>query len=313
MQSPRGIIYFLLLAATFWPPAAAFGAAEKPENPRLAAASELTAQDLAKIQKIFNDLAETFLTANLEPARLDKLPAGSASNLEKEFSQATFLDFRILEIRPDDTWPKNLHTVAVSLAYTLIPHEDLPQPLCQQLLAFRTINPASPERQQQLAEIVQALIEEKRHEMPLELLAELLEARQKLRALDSASPARRELMDEIWSLLDEAKLTVSCRICQTFVLHKHGNSVFRIVRSPFFESFGQRKGIGLLATQMLLAAILGLALLSFWIWMGSAAFRLRPRSTFWRIFVFIPLLGTLVFFACSYLPAFLRGIFSRRH
>jgi hypothetical protein len=40
--------------------------------------------------------------------------------------------------------------------------------------------------------------------------------------------------------------------------------------------------------------------------MGFEAFRLRPRSHGWRVFVLVPLLGAVVFFLAAYLPR-LRG------
>jgi len=87
-----------------------------------------------------------------------------------------------------------------------------------------------------------------------------------------------------------------------FVVERLADGAFALVDSPFFATLGQRQGVGLLA-DTLLAAILLLAGLVFWVWMGYEAFALRPRSPLWRAaLLLIPLLGALAFFLMRYLP-----------
>ena len=318
MQNLKKIRYYVPLAAGCWLLATVVvWAAAKTEKPRVAAVSELAAPDLEKIKQLFQKLAETFLTDNVDLAQLcAAIFAGSPAardrfinNLEKEFQQTAYLEFKVLgEIRPDDTLGKNQHTVDVSLAYTFVQRENLAPPLRQKLADLRSLDHAAPERQRLLVEIGQALVESRRKDLSPGLLAELPKALSKLSALDYASPERPQLLEDTLSLLGEAKLVVGNRICQTFTVKKCGDGSFRFLRSSFFDGLGQRNRLGSLVTWALLVAVLSLALLSFCIWMGWAAFRLRPRSFFWRVVVFVPLAGAAAFFLLTYLPVFLRRL-----
>ena len=88
---------------------------------------------------------------------------------------------------------------------------------------------------------------------------------------------------------------------ETFIVHRLENGTFVILDSPFFDKLGLQQGMGMVVDALL--AVMGLlAALAFWVWMGFEVHRARPRSTFWRIFVFVPLLGPLAFFVIKYLP-----------
>lgn len=86
-----------------------------------------------------------------------------------------------------------------------------------------------------------------------------------------------------------------------FVVEKRPDGSFALVDAPFFDTVGLRQGASLVADAVL-AAIVVLALLGFWVWMGCEAFFLRPRRPLWRALAFVPLLGALVFFVWVYLP-----------
>jgi hypothetical protein len=87
-----------------------------------------------------------------------------------------------------------------------------------------------------------------------------------------------------------------------FLVERQADGSFALVDSPYFDTLGQRQGVGLVA-DMILTAILVLAGLTFWVWMGYQAFSLRPRSRTWRIVVTLaPVAGAAVFFAVKYLP-----------
>lgn len=91
-----------------------------------------------------------------------------------------------------------------------------------------------------------------------------------------------------------------------FVLERLPDGAFALVDSPYFDTLGQRQGLNLVADALL--GLIGiLAALSFWVWMGFEAFRLRPRSHAWRVLVMLPLLGALIFFVAAYLPRLKRG------
>jgi hypothetical protein len=93
-----------------------------------------------------------------------------------------------------------------------------------------------------------------------------------------------------------------------FLVERQPDGSFALVDSPYFDTLGQRQGVGLVA-DMILTAILVLAGLTFWVWMGYQAFSLRPRSRTWRIVVTLaPVAGAAVFFAVKCLP----GLFRKR-
>ena len=93
-----------------------------------------------------------------------------------------------------------------------------------------------------------------------------------------------------------------------FTVARNADGSFALVDSPFFNTLGQRQGLNLIASALLWGIVL-LALLTFWVWMGYAAFRMRPRSHAWRIAVVVlPLLGAVLFFLAAYLP----GLFRRK-
>ena len=101
--------------------------------------------------------------------------------------------------------------------------------------------------------------------------------------------------------VDAPEQAIENTTTQTFVLEKQGDGRFAIVSSDFFMSLGLRQGLGLVVKGSIAVMAL-VALLAFWVWMGSAAWWRRPRETFWRVFVLVPLVGALAFFFISYLP-----------
>jgi hypothetical protein len=96
-------------------------------------------------------------------------------------------------------------------------------------------------------------------------------------------------------------------VTHTFWLRKDGDR-FLFVRSPFFDGLGLRRGIWIMVGNALLGVIVGVALLTFWIWMGWEVYRAHPRRYFWRILVLIPIAGAAAFFAIVYLPGLARRL-----
>jgi hypothetical protein len=93
----------------------------------------------------------------------------------------------------------------------------------------------------------------------------------------------------------------------SFVLERQDDGSFAVRRSPFFDTLGQRLGLGNFA-EILLAAIAVFALLGFWIWMGFEALRARPRNRLWRAAVLLaPVAGAGVYFLAVYLPRWRQG------
>jgi hypothetical protein len=95
----------------------------------------------------------------------------------------------------------------------------------------------------------------------------------------------------------------------TFVVRKLDDGSFALYSSQFFDTLGQRQGLSVVAEGLL--AIMALCvLLSFWVWMGYAVLRARPRSRFWRILILLPPIGALaawVYFFWVYLPNLFKG------
>ena len=88
---------------------------------------------------------------------------------------------------------------------------------------------------------------------------------------------------------------------ETFIVHRQENGAFVVIDSPFFDKLGLQQGVGLVVDGLL--AVMGMiAGLAFWVWMGFEVHRARPRSTFWRALVFVPVVGALAFFVVKYLP-----------
>jgi hypothetical protein len=88
---------------------------------------------------------------------------------------------------------------------------------------------------------------------------------------------------------------------ETFIVQRLENGTFVLLDSPFFDKLGLQQGMGMVVDALL--ALMGLlAALAFWVWMGFEVHRARPRSTFWRVVVFVPLIGPLAFFAIKYVP-----------
>lgn len=90
-----------------------------------------------------------------------------------------------------------------------------------------------------------------------------------------------------------------------FIVEVSPKGKVHLTDSAFFDTLGQKQSADL-AASTILTAILSLALLSFWVWMGVEAFRLRPRRTIWRVLMLVPVLGPLLYFVAVYLPG-LRG------
>jgi hypothetical protein len=97
------------------------------------------------------------------------------------------------------------------------------------------------------------------------------------------------------------------RANECFLLERQSDGSFALVDSAWLDTLGQRQGVGLVA-DAILAAILALAGLTFWVWMGYQAFNMRPRSVAWRTVVAAtPLVGALVFFFVKYVPGLWQG------
>jgi hypothetical protein len=96
-------------------------------------------------------------------------------------------------------------------------------------------------------------------------------------------------------------------VTHTFWLRKDGDR-FLFVRSSFFDGLGLRRGIWIMVGNALLGVIVGVALLTFWSWMGWEVYRARPRRYVWRILVLIPIAGAALFFAVVYLPSLARRL-----
>lgn len=90
-----------------------------------------------------------------------------------------------------------------------------------------------------------------------------------------------------------------------FIVEVSPKGKVHLTDSAFFDTLGQKQSADL-AASTILTAILSLALLAFWVWMGVEAFRLRPRRTLWRLMMLVPVLGPLLYFVAVYLPG-LRG------
>jgi len=86
-----------------------------------------------------------------------------------------------------------------------------------------------------------------------------------------------------------------------FIVQKRDDGSFAMVHSEFFDNLGLRQSMNMLAEALLAIIVLSM-LLAFWVWMGLEVFRSRPRSRFWRVMVFFPLLGALAFFLSVWLP-----------
>ncbi|MBI3828441.1 MAG: hypothetical protein HY291_02935 [Planctomycetes bacterium] len=170
--------------------------------------------------------------------------------------------------------------------------------------ATRLFIPRSPEEQARLDQIavnIRKELRKERYEAGSGFEVEELEPDAKL------SPVRYSVWVRIhYKLLDKPNMPARTSTHNDFfVLERMPDGSFAFVDSPYFDTLGQRQGLNIVADAML--ALLGLlAALSFWVWMGFEAFRMRPRSHGWRVFVFVPLLGALVFFLAAYLPR-LRG------
>lgn len=87
----------------------------------------------------------------------------------------------------------------------------------------------------------------------------------------------------------------------TFDVLKLDDGSFALLRSEFFDGLGRHEGVGRVV-QVVLLAVIGAAFLVFWVWMGWEALRARPRSAFWRVFVFVPALGASGYFLLAWLP-----------
>lgn len=90
-----------------------------------------------------------------------------------------------------------------------------------------------------------------------------------------------------------------------FIVEFSPKGKVHLTDSAFFDTLGQKQSADL-AASTILTAILSLALLAFWVWMGVEAFRLRPRRMVWRVMMLVPVLGPLLYFVAVYLPG-LRG------
>lgn len=87
----------------------------------------------------------------------------------------------------------------------------------------------------------------------------------------------------------------------SFVVRKMDDGSFALVNSSFFNGLGLKSEIDLVI-DALLAIMSIFVVLSFWVWMGCEAFRLRPRSVSWRMVVlFVPVIGAVTFFLGKYL------------
>jgi hypothetical protein len=170
--------------------------------------------------------------------------------------------------------------------------------------ANRLFIPRSPDEQARMDQIavnIRKELRKERYEAGSGFEIEEIEPDAKL------SPVRYSVWVRIhYKLLDKPNMPARTSSHNDFfVLERMPDGSFAFVDSPYFDTLGQRQGLNIVADAML--ALIGLlAALSFWVWMGFEAFRLRPRSHGWRVFVLVPLLGAVVFFLAAYLPR-LRG------
>jgi hypothetical protein len=141
----------------------------------------------------------------------------------------------------------------------------------------------------QIAEILpEYKISPRRHSVDVTL-------RLKLLYLDDSRPA-------------DARKPIENTTIQSFIVHRLNSGQFLIANSSFFDNMGKRHGGMRLFVDGLAAIIILCAVLAFWVWMGSDAWWMRPRSTFWRGVVLIPVIGALIFFAGCYVPMRLKGV-----
>jgi len=94
---------------------------------------------------------------------------------------------------------------------------------------------------------------------------------------------------------------------QSFIVQRGREGKFSIVNSSFFDNMGRRRGGMRLFVHVLAAVMIFCAALAFWVWMASEAWWIRPRSKLWRVAMFVPVLGPLIFFFVRYLPEKLRA------
>ncbi|MFH0938581.1 MAG: hypothetical protein V1899_04770 [Planctomycetota bacterium] len=206
-------------------------AANKPHDTVLAV-SELTDEDKIAISRLFDQLAQRFLARDAKGC--EELVSQTAenrqriiANLVNEFAQSSYLEFKIIDIQPDDTIKeKKQHSVDVRISYKI----------------------------------------------------------------QKSAPDKGDIENTV---------------CRTFLLQQL-NGRFFFVSSSFFDGLGLRHGVWGWVRQGLLALLAGVALLTFWIWMGWEVYRSRPRRIVWRLIVLIPFIGTLAYFMAVYLPSIFR-------
>lgn len=88
----------------------------------------------------------------------------------------------------------------------------------------------------------------------------------------------------------------------SFIIRKMDDGTFLLVSSTFFDGLGLKSQIDLVVDALLLVMAIFI-MVSFWVWMGCEAFRMRPRERLWGMFVyFVPVLGSTLFFFFKYLP-----------
>jgi hypothetical protein len=212
-------------------------AAAPKAGERVAAAPELSAEDLNGVRDLFARLGAAFL-ANDVTACMRLVAAQSAARqqintrLTKEFAQVRYVKFEAADILPDDKLGETVHSVDV-------------------LLRCAFIRAGGPPDQK-----------------PIEFSNSY-----------------------------------------TFVVRKLDDGSFALYSSQFFDSLGQRQGLSVVA-EGLLALMALCVLLSFWVWMGYAVLRARPRSRFWRILILVPPIGAFaawVYFFWVYLPNLFKG------
>ncbi|MEI6233107.1 MAG: hypothetical protein WCT04_08640 [Planctomycetota bacterium] len=100
----------------------------------------------------------------------------------------------------------------------------------------------------------------------------------------------------------DARRAIENTTFQNFIVQREPNGTFTIVNSTFFDNMGRRSGGMVLFVRALTALMLVCAMLGFWVWMASVAWWIRPRTTLWRVAMFLPPIGPLVFFFVAYLP-----------
>ncbi|HYF50157.1 MAG TPA: hypothetical protein VEJ63_12180 [Planctomycetota bacterium] len=360
------------------------GEAKTPKSEQVVS-SEFAPGDAVGIRSLFYRLADGFTSA--DHAAIKKLVKASAEErerieetLQREFRQARYIEFAILDVTPDETLKDKRQTVDVRLRYKLVHPDEAPATPAGQVLELTAADgdsdghwleipiqapsagryevflaaadlrawlpprrlspfawkiddapeqPAPPAESAVYEEELQSLgtveLKEGAHTFKLRLTdrreepdtqyAFWIDAVVLRRKIAPPETSRASLVFEAesgrWSSAWKATPYIENRVTETFAIQKLDDGTFMLVGSEFFDALGLRQGLGGVMVDAVFAAMIFGACLVFWVWMGYEVYRARPRYTFWRIAVLIPIVGPLAFFVFGYLPRLLRGALAR--